>query len=154
MKWEQKIMKAMDMRERVSVWSTITSNIGRRHLNGTMFLNDPDVFVLRDEKNKLKWNEKVVLFEANNMFGSLVFTSDYIGNYKSEALQLYKSKFPFQQQEKLIVKLLGKDVYEVRPKNSSSSQIFNISKKEFRIGEKENIGIIYRRTSWLNSNPK
>lgn len=156
MKWEQKIMKAMDMRERVSVWSTITSNIGRRHLNGTMFLNDPDVFVLRDEKNKLKWNEKVVLFEANNLFGSLVFTSDYIGNYNSEALQLYKSKFPFQEQGKLSVKLLAKDVYEVKLKDTSNAQIFNLSEKEFRMegSEKEKIGIIDKRTNWLKLNAK
>jgi alpha-galactosidase len=156
MKWEQKIMKAMDMRERVSVWSTITSNIGRRHLNGTMFLNDPDVFVLRDEKNKLKWNEKVVLFEANNLFGSLVFTSDYIGNYNHEAMQLYKSKFPFQQQKNLIVKILEKDVYGVELENTSNVQIFNISGKDFRVGNSktEAIKTIGKRSNWQISETK
>jgi alpha-galactosidase len=131
MKWEQKVMKAMDMRERVSVWSTITSNIGRRHLNGTMFLNDPDVFVLREENNKLKWNEKVVLFQANNLFGSLVFTSDNIGNYNSEALQLYKSKFPFQSEKKLNVLLLEKDVYQIE-REDTKSVIINLENRTFQ----------------------
>ena len=131
MKWEQKVMKAMDMRERVSVWSTITSNIGRRHLNGTMFLNDPDVFVLREENNKLKWNEKVVLFQANNLFGSLVFTSDNIGNYNSEALQLYKSKFPFQSEKKLKVLLLEKDVYQIE-REDTKSVIINLENRTFQ----------------------
>jgi alpha-galactosidase len=124
-------MKAMDMRERVSVWSTITSNIGRRHLNGTMFLNDPDVYVLREENNKLKWNEKVVLFQANNLFGSLVFTSDNIGNYNSEALQLYKSKFPFQSEKKLRVLLLEKDVYQIE-REDSKSVIINLKNRTFQ----------------------
>lgn len=127
MRWEQKLLKAMDMRERLSVWNTITSNIGRRHLDGTIFLNDPDVFVLRNEKNKLKLNEKLLLFETNNLFGSLVFTSDYIGNYNNEALQLYKSKFPFQPEKKLNVKVIAKDVYEVVGNNKV--QLLDLTKK-------------------------
>jgi len=121
-----------------------------------MFLNDPDVFVLRDEKNKLKWNEKVVLFEANNLFGSLVFTSDYIGNYNHEAMQLYKSKFPFQQQKNLIVKILEKDVYGVELENTSNVQIFNISGKDFRVGNSktEAIKTIGKRSNWQISETK
>jgi alpha-galactosidase len=131
MKWEQKLLKAMNMRERLSVWNTITSNIGRRHLNGTMFLNDPDVFVLREEKNKLKLNEKLLLFEINNLFGSLVFTSDYIGNYNSEILQLYKSKFPFQPEKQLKVNIIEKDIYEIKTNNKEL--LIDITKKGRRI---------------------
>lgn len=127
MKWEQKLLKAMNMRERLSVWNTITSNIGRRHLNGNMFLNDPDVFVLREEKNKLKPNEKLLLFEINNLFGSLVFTSDYIGNYNSETLQLYKSKFPFQPEKQLKVNVVKKNIYEI--KTSDKKFLFDLTKK-------------------------
>jgi alpha-galactosidase len=119
------------MRERLSVWNTITSNIGRRHLNGTMFLNDPDVFVLREEKNKLKLNEKLLLFEINNLFGSLVFTSDYIGNYNSEILQLYKSKFPFQPEKQLKVNIIEKDIYEIKTNNKEL--LIDITKKGRRI---------------------
>jgi len=114
MKWEQKMLKLLDMRERLSVWNTITSNIGRRHLDGNMFLNDPDVFVLRDEKNKLTWNEKETLFEANNLFGSLVFTSDYIGSYSDTAMHFYKLKFPLEKKTNVKVRIPVKDYYEIR----------------------------------------
>jgi alpha-galactosidase len=125
MKWEQRFLKMLGMRERLSVWNTITSNIGRRHLDGNMFWNDPDVFVLRNEKNKLSWEEKQTLFEANNLFGSLVFTSDYIGSYNDNAMQLYKSRFPMQRAENMKVRLLQKDVYELNYKMG------NIQKRAF-----------------------
>jgi alpha-galactosidase len=113
LKWEQRLLKMLDIRERLSLWNTLTSNIGRRHLNGRMFLNDPDVFILRTEKNQLTDIEKKTLFEINNLFGSLVFTSDYIGAYDENAMRLYKSKFPMQKPEHLSVFILEKDVYEL-----------------------------------------
>jgi alpha-galactosidase len=128
MKWEQKFLKMLDMRERLSVWNTITSNIGRQHLDDNMFLNDPDVFVLRDEKNKLKWNEKELLFEANNMFGSLVFTSDYIGNYNDTAMQLYKSKFPLTSHADNKIFILKRDFYAVVLNNTV--RLFNLSESK------------------------
>lgn len=130
MKWEQKIMKAMDMHERVSVWSTVTSNIGRRHLNGNMFLNDPDVFVLRNEKNNLAANEKQLLYDVNNLFGSLVFTSDYIANYNSETMNIYKYYFknPFPKPEKL--KLIAKDIYQF--KVNGVNKTLNLKEKSLR----------------------
>ena len=45
--WEDKRLKMLRYRERVSTVNSLISAIGRRHLNGKVFWNDPDVFILR-----------------------------------------------------------------------------------------------------------
>ena len=43
LKWEDRLLKFMRYRERVDTLHSLTSTIGRRHLNGNAFINDPDV---------------------------------------------------------------------------------------------------------------
>lgn len=111
MKWEQKILKSLHARERLSVWNTMTTNIARRHLGGRFLLNDPDVYVLREENNKLKPAQKHTMFFVNNLFGQLVFTSDNINNYDAETMGQYLSGFPLLPKTEMVVNKRG-DAYE------------------------------------------
>jgi len=79
--WDDKPYMRLLHRERVSTLNAINNAIGRRHLNGRAFLNDPDVFLLRDDNISLTETQKETLSKVNNIFGSLIFTSDNIGNY-------------------------------------------------------------------------
>lgn len=121
MKWEQKILKAMNARERLSTWNTMTTNIGRWQLGNRFFHNDPDVYVLRDEKNKLNPAQKHTMFFVNNLFGQLVFTSDNINKYDEETMGLYHSGFPLLPKNNVEVQKRG-DVYQVS---------FSIGKREY-----------------------
>jgi alpha-galactosidase len=112
MKWEMKILKALHARERLSVWNTLTTNIARRHLGGRFIYNDPDVYVLRDENNKLTAAQKHTMFFVNNLFGQLVFTSDNINNYSVETMGQYLSGFPLLPKREMAVTKRG-DAYEV-----------------------------------------
>ncbi len=82
--------------ERISTKVTIQNTIFRSFLDGHMFLNDPDVFLLRDENIQLTERQKESLTKINALFGSLLMTSDDIRTYDSrknklldEALQLF-----------------------------------------------------------------
>lgn len=101
--WEDKRLKLFRYNERVSTINSLTSTIGRQHLNKRFFLNDPDVFILRDENNKLSTAGKDVLFFVNNLFGALVFTSDDISTYSEKQLQQYYSSFPIMEKNILSV---------------------------------------------------
>lgn len=68
-------------RERVSTKNAILNAIGRRHLDKRAFLNDPDVFLLRNTNIQMSASQKNVLAEVNRIFGSLLFTSDLISEY-------------------------------------------------------------------------
>lgn len=113
MKWEQHILKWLHARERLSSWNATTTTIARRHLGGRFFGNDPDVFVLRSEKNKLKPEQKHTMFLVNNLFGNLVLHSDNIDNYDAEQMNLYLSGFPYREKEILEVQKHD-DFYEVQ----------------------------------------
>jgi len=101
--WEDKRLKLLRYPERVSTINSITSTIGRHHLNKRFFQNDPDVFILRDENNKLSHDKKEVLFFVNNLFGGLVFTSDNINTYSEKQLKQYYASFPMTEKNILSV---------------------------------------------------
>ena len=85
--------------EVISAKNAMNNSIFRRHLNHRVFLNDPDVFFLRDDGRKVPkftWDQKMLLATINNMFGSVLFVSDNIGNYDNLKLQkLYETFKPF-----------------------------------------------------------
>lgn len=101
--WETNWMKKLRIRERVSTDSSLQNTISRHHLNGNVFLNDPDVFILRKRKNKLNSNQQFTLLVNNHLFGGLVFTSDNISEYDDETMELYKSVFPHRKKNILKV---------------------------------------------------
>lgn len=80
-------------REDVSTPHAVSNTIFRRHLNGRAWMNDPDVFLLRDENIKMDFNRRKLLSKINSVFGSLLFVSDNVGKYNSEQLQALKNAF-------------------------------------------------------------
>ncbi len=94
LKWEFKLLDFIGAKERPSCFLAVGNTISRRYLDGFAFVNDPDVFLLRSNKNSLSENEKYTLLLTNLLFGNLIFTSDNIKEYSAEYLDLYKSIFP------------------------------------------------------------
>ena len=110
--WEFKFLKLLHARERLSTYSAIHNTISRRHLNKLGFINDPDVFILRKEKNKLNKDEQYSLLLANLLFGDLLFSSDDISKYDAEMMFLYKSIFPLVEKENVLVQQ-EKEFYQI-----------------------------------------
>lgn len=87
--WEDRLLKAVGYRERVSTVNSIASTVGRHHLDGRAFYNDPDVIILRPERNKLTPSQRMTLFRVNASLGSIVLTSDAPSEYGERELQNY-----------------------------------------------------------------
>ena len=96
--WEIDLLKSIGLQERISTVNSLRNTVSRNLLSGRSFLNDPDVFILRDDKVKMSPAEKRTLFRLNLLFGDLVFTSDDISMYDVETLTLYLSQFPLRKQ--------------------------------------------------------
>ena len=84
--------------ERVSTRHSIQNTIYRSCLDGHMFLNDPDVFLLRDTNMKMSFRQRAALTTINALFGSLLMTSDNISEYDipkmsilEQALDLFRN---------------------------------------------------------------
>ncbi len=98
-KWEDRLLRAVNYRERVSTANSLASTVGRGHLNGRVFVNDPDVVMLRREKNAMSDDQRFTLFLLNNIFGGLIFTSDNVARYSPETMRIYRSLFPLREKE-------------------------------------------------------
>lgn len=87
--WDDKWHMRLLHRERVSTKNALINTIGRRQLNGRAFLNDPDVFLLRDENISLSNEQKETLALVNHIFGSLLFTSDDVAKYTDNQKRVF-----------------------------------------------------------------
>ncbi|MDR0752485.1 MAG: alpha-galactosidase [Christensenellaceae bacterium] len=76
-----------------STKNAITNTIFRRHLNKKVFVNDPDVFFLRENNLKFTHNQKLLLAKINNLFGNVLFISDNAGDYTNEAIEILRKAF-------------------------------------------------------------
>lgn len=90
-------------RERNSTKHTIQNTIYRSIFDNKLFLNDSDVFLLRDDNIELTKEQKYALLEINSLFSSVLMTSDNIGNYDLEkkvlldhALNLFNNALDIQ----------------------------------------------------------
>ncbi|MFO7849440.1 MAG: alpha-galactosidase [Spirochaetia bacterium] len=95
--WEDRRLALMGYRERVSTVNSLRSTIGRRGLSGRAFGNDPDVFILREENQKMSRTQRRTLFLVNQIYGRVLFTSDNPAEYDQETWDLYLSQFPLQR---------------------------------------------------------
>lgn len=67
-----------------SAQNAINNSIFRRHLDGRVFCNDPDVFFLRENNLTFTKEQKLLLGQVNHMFGNVLFVSDNAGEYSEE----------------------------------------------------------------------
>lgn len=91
------IMKLLH-RERPSTKVTLQNTIFRSIFDKHLFLNDPDVFLLRDENIQLSFEQRKTMTIINSLFGSVLMTSDNIANYDeakkavlTEALDIFNN---------------------------------------------------------------
>lgn len=81
------------IREEVSTVHAVCNTIFRRHLDGRAWMNDPDVFLLRDKNVKTDFEQRKLLARINSVFGSLLFISDNIDEYNSAQLKVLNETF-------------------------------------------------------------
>ncbi len=106
-KWEDRLLAAIHYRERVSTRNSLTSTIGRSHLDGRVFVNDPDVAILRDDDNAMTREERASLFLLNNIFGGVLFISDSVAAYPPDIMNQYRSAFPFRKKDNVTHSWIG-----------------------------------------------
>lgn len=87
--WDDKAYMRLFHAERPSTKRTILNTVYRRQLSGRAFLNDPDVFLLRDYNVELSDEQKNALGTVNGLFGGVLFVSDDFSRYSPEQKSRY-----------------------------------------------------------------
>ncbi len=108
LKWEDNFLKnVLRYRERVSTQVSLNCTISRAMMDNRFFMNDPDVYILRDKNCKMDKVQKETLFLLNQCLGSLLFMSDDVDTYKPAVLNLFKKQFPLPEKNILNVEQIG-----------------------------------------------
>lgn len=130
LKWEDNVLARLHYRERTSTINALTSTIGRRHLNGRAFYNDPDVFILRSGNNQLTEDQKYTLFMINKLLGGLFFASDNISEYDDRQMSLYRTIFEMKDKKVLKVESKGAVYISYSIGERDYCLVSNLSEKE------------------------
>ena len=125
--------------EIIGVRRALTNTIFRRHLNGRAFVNDPDVFYLREDnpsdpyyakqgKIYLTRDQELLIADLNNLCGDVLFVSDNIGAYSDEDVELCKKFFTKNKRKVLDAQFVSLDDVEVIYENEGKKYklAFNI----------------------------
>jgi len=121
--WNDKYYMKYLHRERISTLNAVVNSISRRHLDGRAFLNDPDVFLLRDDNSELTKDQKETLFIINSIFGSLIFTSDNFNLYREENFNIFKKLTDFAGKKNVEVKTRSNLLFEIK---------YSVNNKQYR----------------------
>lgn len=113
-----------------SAQNAITNSVFRRHLNGRAFMNDPDVFFLRNDNLKFTDEQKVLLAEINNLCGNVLFVSDNAGAYDEMQTERLKKYLRKTDKKILDAEYLDKDVIRIKTEQGGETCnfVFNIKK--------------------------
>jgi alpha-galactosidase len=129
-KWFMKYMH----RERISTYHAINNAIGRYPLSGRFFLNDPDVFILRNQGNILTAAQKQTLALVNKFTHGLLFSSDDVREYDEAQLDMFR--FCMNHDEILILssECIKKGVYRLEIINNAKVErwLINSESKPFK----------------------
>lgn len=110
LQWEKPIKYH---REDVSTPNTLGNTVFRRCLDGRAFMNDPDVFLLRDSNMKCTFEQRKIITAVNHIFGSLLFISDNINEYDSEKTELLLHTFSSGKPEVISAEFVTTDLLEI-----------------------------------------
>jgi len=119
--WEHRLLSFLRFRERVSTLASLRSTLGRWQLNGRAFHNDPDVFILRNENQKLTPVQQQTVLTINALLGNLLFTSDDVGNYSPEQMAELEAALELRGSRVEGVSEMEKDVYRIDFENNGES---------------------------------
>lgn len=112
-------------REDVSTINTLTNTIYRRHLDGRAWLNDPDVFLLRDNNIKMPMSQRKIVAKVNSMLGNLLFVSDDVSTYTDEQMNIFTQTISCDKAEIISAEIVD-HIACIKTKNDVFK--FNISK--------------------------
>ena len=119
--------------EILSAQSAINNSVFRRHLNGRVFMNDPDVFFLRNNNLKFTQEQKLLLARINNLCGNVLFVSDNAGDYDEKQLELLKKFFKKTDEKITAAEYVSNDVIAMELESSGERKRFEFNIKEGKV---------------------
>lgn len=129
--WDMTLLRWLRAPERPSTRLSVHNTLTRHPLGGRVFQNDPDVFILRNRKQKLNSDQKKILALVNHNFGAVLFTSDNPVEYQClSTIGLFK-KLVYETPARLKAFPLGQEKW-LAVSESRTAEIWDLKKGRIR----------------------
>lgn len=115
------------IREDCSTPHATSNTVFRRHLDGRAWMNDPDVFLLRDENMNMTFEQRSLVAKINSIFGSLLFISDDVKNYNEKQKSALKNTFAKKDIKIKKAEFVQKDIIGVEYTENGENKAFKFN---------------------------
>lgn len=137
LRWGSMLPGTMSNREIVSTSHAVGNAIFRRGLDGRAFVNDPDVFLLRENNIKMDIGKRKLLATINRLFGNLLFISDNVEEYTNEQKQIFDETMSGKECKVTDAEFIDKNIVRVKyvEEGKEKSFAFNIKNGKLTEGQ-------------------
>ena len=126
--WKHTAKREKMYREDVSTPHALENTIFRRCLNGRAFLNDSDVFILRNKNHKFTKEQQKLIAKFVKLFSNVLFVSDDISLYDDNQLAIFRDVMNDDTIELLQVNEINDMVFIEYTQNGEKAELkFNIA---------------------------
>lgn len=125
--FKEKFYVKVTNQEIISAKMAMVNSVYRRHLNGRIWANDPDVFFLRDGGMKnagYTLEQKKLLANVNHIFGNVLFVSDDIGEYDSEKMAILLDAYRVFDGKVISAENIAKEIIKVVYEENGTQKTF------------------------------
>lgn len=125
--FKEKFYVKVTHQEIISAKMAMVNSVYRRHLNGRIWANDPDVFFLRDGGMKnagYTLEQKKLLANVNHILGNVLFVSDDIGEYDSEKMAILLDAYRKFEGKVISAENIAKEIIKVVYEENGKQKTF------------------------------
>jgi alpha-galactosidase len=133
--WDWKLVKYLGHTGRPSAYVNLMDTIGRSFLNGTVYINDPDVIFLRSKNCKLSENEKELIALVNFLLaGQIMFSDDPLHLTAADILltQRIAGLYDTLGDDEYGAVRIDRDVFRLESRSGKTAGLINLSDKPWR----------------------
>ena len=142
LKYEGKFYNKLGVNNEIpSAQNAINNSIFRRHLDGRVFCNDPDVLFLRYSNLTFTTEQKVLLATVNHIFGNVLFVSDNAEEYKGVDVDTLRKVFAKSDFKVLDANYVSDEDITVELEKDGKKQILAFNIKTGKSNVEDIIGV-------------
>ncbi|MCS6979345.1 MAG: alpha-galactosidase [Flavobacteriales bacterium] len=128
LRWDMGLLQLLRAPERPSTRLSIQNTLTRAPLGGLVFQNDPDVFILREERQHLSKEQKELLFRVNTWLGAILFTSDNPSRYSAELRKQWQSYYKTPEKPAATPRPLGGNKWLLKSEQKDEVWVLDLKK--------------------------
>jgi alpha-galactosidase len=152
--WEWSLVKLIGHVGGPGAYVNLMDTIGRAFMNGTVYINDPDVIFLRSRNCKLTENEKELIALVNFLLGSQIMLSDDTQRQDAADIALTRRILGLYDRlsgDEYGAVRLARDIFRLESRSGKITGLINLSRRPFTLtaGQNASLYAAFSRGAWL-----